>query len=477
MNLQLSSIELMYQIASNQLTEEQLQKYRYQNLLELKNLAVQLQDGKKLYPAMRQRLFQKIAHHLAGLKRKIVVGIMNDDSSSWIGDELYWLLERSDIFTPYVFALRDHTREAEDQELQIAYEALIQDLQKRGLRTVENYDAQHQREYTWQELPVHPDICIWMTPWMYLFAGDLRVWNFPLTTLHTYIPYGYFVASNADHTFPYDQYNQELHNLAWLIFQEDAFSLQMAEKYCFSGNGNCRYTGYPKMDAYYAANTEEPSLWEPLLKANGTPQAKKIIYSPHHSFTAQDIVTLSTFAQNGQLMLELAKKYQKETVWVFKPHPQLGIKAIRYGIFKDQAEWEAYLSSWEALPNATVQTTGEYHRLFQESDAILNDSASFMAEYLFVNKPMLELRRPEQQFNEFGQMILQFLYQADGGDAAAIERFLQEVVLGGKDVKRQEREAFFAKYLDYGHETHHTAAENIFGTLYAQLCVDGGVNA
>ena len=475
MNLQIRSLDLLYRLSAETLTDEQLGGYRYQHLLELKNLAGQMPDGGALYAAFRQRLFRKVAHHLTSLHRKIVVGILCGYSSEWIGDELYWLLEHSNVFEPYVFALLSRTKSAEEQENQKEYDAFVQDIQRRGLRLVENFNTKEQREYTWQELPVHPDICIWLSPWMYLFQGDLRIWNFPLTTLHTYIPYGYFVASNADHTFTYDHYNQELHNLSWLIFQEDEFSLQMAQKYCFSGNENCRYTGYPKMDAYFSATTKEPSLWTPLLEANGTPQAKKIIYSPHHSFTPQDIVTLSTFAQNGKLMLELAKKYRKETVWVFKPHPQLGMKAIRYGIFKSQAEWDAYLAAWETLPNATVQLTGEYHRLFQESDAILNDSASFMAEYLFVDKPMLQLRRHDQEFNEFGQMILQLLYQADGGDAAAIERFLQKVVFDGRDPKQPEREAFFAKYLDYYHATHHTAAENIFGSLYAQLVIDGGV--
>lgn len=475
MNLQKNSVELLFHLAAGELTEEQLKDYKYLNLLELKELAAQMPISSEAYVALRQRLFTLIAHHLVGLHRKIVVGIMGVESSVWIGDELYHLLDRSETFVPYVFSLRARTQPKEEPVNQKTYEAFNQNIRQKGMRLVENFDSEAQREYTWDELPVHPDICIWLLPWMFLFQGDLRVWNFPLTTLHTLIPYGYPCTSDTEHTFDATYYNQQLHNLAWLIFLECKASRPLAARYCFSGDANCRYTGYPKMDAFFVPEAGEKAPWDELLKENGTPQAKKIIYSPHHSMRKEDMLTFSTFEANGRWMLELAKKYQKETVWVFKPHPQLGIKAIRYGVFRDQQEWEAYLAEWEALPNATVQLSGPYHRLFQESDAIINDSASFMVEYLFVNKPMLELRRPEQAFDEFGQMVLEMLYQVDGKDTAGIERFLRDVVLDGKDTKREERAAFFAEHLDYYHELGHTAAENVYGTLYAQLLIDGGV--
>ena len=478
MNIQPESLELLLRLAAGTLPDEALGQYRYGNLLDIKNLAAQMSTGGGIsYVDLRQSLHQKIARRLVRLHRKIVVGIMGASSTAWIGDELYHLLDDSGIFEPYVFTLRARTRPKEEADNQREYDANVQDIRRRGLRLVENFNTRERREYTWDELPVHPDICFWLSPWMWLWAGPLRVWNFPLTTLHTLIPYGYPGVTDRDRTFDKGYFDQELHNLAWLIFLESAASLPLARRYCFSGDANCRYTGYPKMDPFFVPQqVEEPSRWQ-LLAANGTPHAKKIIYSPHHSLRKEDLITLSTFADNGRWMLDLARKYQKETVWVFKPHPQLGIKAIRYGLFKDQSEWEAYLAAWEALPNATVQLTGGYHRLFQESDAIINDSASFMAEYLFVDKPMLELRRPEQAFDEFGQQVLELLYQADGKDFSGIERFVQDVVLGGHDPKQPAREAFFRENLDYYHAMGgHTAAENIFTTFCKQLYRDGGAD-
>lgn len=220
MNLQKNSVELLFHLAAGELTEEQLKDYKYLNLLELKELAAQMPISSEAYVALRQWLFTLIAHHLVGLHRKIVVGIMGVESSVWIGDELYHLLDRSETFVPYVFSLRARTQPKEEPVNQKTYEAFNQNIRQKGMRLVENFDSEAQREYTWDELPVHPDICIWLLPWMFLFQGDLRVWNFPLTTLHTLIPYGYPCTSDTEHTFDATYYNQQLHNLAWLIFLE-----------------------------------------------------------------------------------------------------------------------------------------------------------------------------------------------------------------------------------------------------------------
>ena len=114
MNLQKNSVELLFHLAAGELTEEQLKDYKYLNLLELKELAVQMPISSEAYVALRQWLFTLIAHHLVGLHRKIVVGIMGVESSVWIGDELYHLLDRSETFVPYVFSLRARTQPKEE---------------------------------------------------------------------------------------------------------------------------------------------------------------------------------------------------------------------------------------------------------------------------------------------------------------------------------------------------------------------------
>ena len=122
-----------------------MKDYKYLNLLELKELAAQMPISSEAYVALRQRLFTLIAHHLVGLHRKIVVGIMGVESSVWIGDELYHLLDRSETFVPYVFSLRARTQPKEELANQKAYEAFNQNIRQKGMRLVENFDSEAQR--------------------------------------------------------------------------------------------------------------------------------------------------------------------------------------------------------------------------------------------------------------------------------------------------------------------------------------------
>ena len=43
---------------------------------------------------------------------------------------------------------------------------------------------------------------------------------------------------------------------------------------------------------------------------------------------------------------------------------------------------------WNALPNAKVVEEESYLDIFATSDGMIMDSASFIGEYLYVNKPL-----------------------------------------------------------------------------------------
>lgn len=66
---------------------------------------------------------------------------------------------------------------------------------------------------------------------------------------------------------------------------------------------------------------------------------------------------------------------------------------------------------------------------------------------MYTSHPMLFLQRKEQRFNEFGKLVVEQLYQAEGNDFAAIDEFLQKVVLKGKDEQLEKRKNFFLKTL------------------------------
>ena len=94
---------------------------------------------------------------------------------------------------------------------------------------------------------------------------------------------------------------------------------------------------------------------------------------------------------------------------------------------------------------------------------------SFICEYMYVNKPMLFLRREEQRLTELGNMAVESQYNAGGRDYMAIDKFISEVVISGKDYKKAERERVFEQELDYVRINGRNSAEYVYGDIVNSL--------
>ena len=88
-------------------------------------------------------------------------------------------------------------------------------------------------------------------------------------------------------------------------------------------------------------------------------------------------------------------------------------------------------------PNTTV-VEGDYVDLFLSSDAMIHDSGSFIAEYLYLNKPVMRTLNGidlKTLHNEFGQRCLHNHYMAHNSDD--IESFILNVIHSFDPMKEQ----------------------------------------
>lgn len=460
--------QLLSAIERNYIDENTIGKFFYWHLESVLNVAEQMEGGREMFLALK-KCFEDINIQRLRKQEKIIVGFIANYASSWVGDELYRLFEKSERFEPYVYLISNHNGQSMDM-IKSEYSQNLQFFKQRNLRVLQTLNLDTGEQYSWEEIGVKPQVCIWLTSWVDLFKDQFYLLNYSLDTLHVYIPYGIMAAENEKNTFVYDQYNKIIHNVVWKNFEESSFAVEMAAKYAFVGKDNAVYTGCPKMDSFYYKPSEGGSIWDGVKEKAGNKAAKGIIYAPHHTIEDDEPVNFSTFAANYEFMLELAEKYQDETVWIFKPHPHLKYKAIRSGLFNDENEWNAYENRWRNLKNGGVMLEGSYSELFRESAAMIGDSISFLSEYLYVNKPLLFLQRKEQAFNDFGKQLMKVHYKAGGDDGRAIEDFLVQVVLGGNDSKKECRKKFFRENLDYMDMTGKSAAENIYEQFVMGLC-------
>lgn len=218
-------------------------------------------------------------------------------------------------------------------------------------------------------------------------------------------------------------------NLFWKFFSDSHSSHQQLEKRQPINAYNSIVFGYAKMDEMATIKKRERNR-------------KKIIISPHHSITG--IGLCSMFLDYAELFLELPKMYP-DIDFVFRPHPLLTQALKHY----DNARWSDekinnYFKQLTKNKNCIYDQTGNYFDTFINSDGIINDCGSFLAEYLISGNPacymLKDKNTAEKHFNELGQKCLKHCYPAYSKDD--ILHFIDEVVINEKDPLKKNREVF-----------------------------------
>ena len=389
------------------------------------------------YNALMSRVFATSVE-LIRRKQKIKVGFVLYDSSMWCGDKLYDFFDRDERFEPTVF-LCLRTDKTQDELVRKDFRHGVEQFQSHGRNVVALAEKN-------SPVPAQ-DVLIYLTPYLNVLPDAFKLSNLTARTLLTYIPYGFNLTT-------YDISNYALFRVIWQAFFESEFSLKLFDAHSKLEMPRGLISGYPKLDAFFDERTTFHFNWKTIR-----PDAKKIIYAPHWSIDGG--VNFATFQHNCKFMYEFAKSHA-EISWVVKPHPNLLFSAVKTGLFKSTADFEAYLRAWDELPNAQVVTGGYYLDIFATSDGMIHDSGSFIAEYQFTHKPMIFLTRDTQEFNELGRKILDAAYCVDGRDLNGIAALMKRIFIDGDDFKRDERRKVFDERLNYFKRNGVTASEFIF---------------
>lgn len=199
-----------------------------------------------------------------------------------------------------------------------------------------------------------------------------------------------------------------------------------------------RTVGYTKMD-----RLEDEKAKIAQLRQTSRPLRKKIILSPHHTIDkASDGLALSTFLLHADLYLRLPAMFP-EIDFVFRPHPLLFVRLAtsKWWGAEKTADYKAKLVSF---PNVEFQQGGDYFATFADSDALIHDCGSFLAEYFYTGRPQCYLlespKTIDEQFLPFSRELLNHAYKAFTGEE--IVSFIRTVILEGRDSAKAARDAF-----------------------------------
>lgn len=381
----------------------------------------------------KRRLFLRMQkkHHelLAQLKGKesIRVVFLAIHKSVWKVDPVFQKMLDDPFFEPVILVC-PYTAYGEERMWEDMRECILY-FNEKGYTTYSTYNAIEQRWIKLDELA--PDIVFFTNP--HNLTRKEYYEDAYLNYLSCYSGYGIHVANYDGNQ---GQYNQNFHNALWKIF------VQTKEMY--QGYANKSQRGEIGLNLVVDSIVEqiisakrEKSVWKNYATH------KKVIFAPHHTINKDFSLQLGNFLEYAEFIKDLVVETRESISWSFKPHPMLKEKLYEHNDW-GVVRTDAYYEFWTFQSNTQLDT-GEYIALFVQSDAMIHDSASFIAEYIFANKPVLYLmnQNTRKNLNSFGNACLDV--SSEAWDMQDIRKFIKSLVFD-RDEKRKFRDIFIADY-------------------------------
>lgn len=240
--------------------------------------------------------------------------------------------------------------------------------------------------------------------------------------LCAFFSYGFVLYSNDKGHFGLPNF----HRYLWRYFSQNEFETALIKSSNLPGRpieSAIATTGYPKMDVYL-----KPSA--PLSDCDAkTSPRPRVIYAPHHA-KGQHTLNVATYDWSMQAVETLSIEHS-EIDFVLKPHPNfahsIGVQSAEER--KDSAQW---FERWRSRSNCSIYEAGDYFRLFNNSDLLITDSVSFLAEYLPTTNPIIRLINPHNRIahTPLGEALSHAFYDVDSSHSlhALFDRLIIEKV-------------------------------------------------
>lgn len=352
---------------------------------------------KKFYDDAKKRaLFKKMQKKHKQLivqikgKEKIKVVFLAIHKSVWKVDPVFKKMLADSYFEPIIlvcpYTAYGEERMWEDMKDTYAY------FEEKGYPIISSYNKDR-----WISLEeIKPDIVFFTNP--HNLTRKEYYEDAYMNYLSCYVPYHHEVGSFGDNDA---QHNQLFHNVIWHIFSAHEDSYILAKSVASNKASNVNVTGFPAMENLIEMkeNKDFKDVWKTQ------DYRKRVIWSPHHLINEE--VNQSNFLLYADFFKEVAEKYKTKLIWAFKPHPILKSKLYLH------PEWgkkrtDKYYEFWQNSEFTQLEL-GEYEELFLSSDSMIHDCGSFLAEYIYVEKPVMYLlnhKHNGQFFNSFGKAAL-----------------------------------------------------------------------
>lgn len=383
-------------------------------------------------------------------KEKLNVIFLVIHDSVWKYEEIYKLLENDPKFKVEIVVIPLVRSDMGDMEV---FNKTLYYFIQNNYNVISSFDKVNTEWLDIKQI-TKPDIVFFTNPHKLTF-NKYYISNFT-NTLTCYVPYAFVVIHLLE-----SHYNQAFHKYLWKYFIETKYHQKFSNQFIDIDSRNTIVTGFPGLDKKFNPSFNPKNVWKPSIK-----KTIKIIWAPHHTIKGQDSgLNYSSFMEYSSYFMEFLQQ-NKNIQIAFKPHPLLKEKLY---LDKDwgKTKTDLYYKKWNEIPNGQLEE-GEYLSLFHYSDAMILDSASFIVEYLYFNKPIIFTMKDDSildRFNSFGKKVFNYLYKAK--NKSDINIFINNVIQN-KDELSIERDKFLNEVILPNNRK--TASENIYNELKKELC-------
>ncbi len=417
-------------------------KYRTINLSinENRKRGIKVRTNQSYSPEITGQLSYHVLNKLKeqDLKTKIQKGkklrviFLLDSISKFSFNSVYLAMKNSSIFEPIIVLCSIYEKQFYDNHIWNKFQKEFEILKNSDYEAYSLYDEN--RNY----IPLDdfkPDILFITAPYFEYYNSAMHFSNIYLNVKYPvcYINYGWIISNNYDY-----YYNNRRINSCWKNFVFSRTDYTEYTQYSQDCGINAVLSGYPKLDVYEKP-IEECKI--PQKIDNGNPI---VIYAPHWSVVSANLPSdLGTFDLYYKYFLNLLDRYPNIN-FVFKPHPSLPTVLNANGIMSHK-EFENYINKWESHPNGYYEMGGEYIDLFRKSSLLIQDSESFIAEYLPSGNPCMYLVKPSREqetymdgFSLSARKILNTYYLCYNQEE--IEKYFNMIMFDKNDPMKEERQ-------------------------------------
>lgn len=240
---------------------------------------------------------------------------------------------------------------------------------------INGYDYEKKEWFDLKELK--PDYVFFQQPYNIMRCEAYKSWNVASYAKICYVPYAFdFIGGGIlEETSPID-FMEDVS----IYFTQNAIDNELISEILKRNECEAKtvISGFPRYDSIYDYQNTKSNSW-----SFSNDKQFKVMWTPRWCTNEGNC----NFFNYKDKLIDYASK-NKDVALLFRPHPQAFLNWIGTGEMSER-EVNEYRDRYEKSDNMRIDTKNDYFDTIFESDCLISDTSSFIADYFMTGKPII----------------------------------------------------------------------------------------